>query len=124
MNSLFPILPTHRDGDGDSLQYAIYPVYPNTNLQNVLDYALDLMSTWTDNYIWNLDPFVLNLDSSTPKIYGVMDMGEDSGVSPDEWVVVGVLWHVSKRFQDIVIRYSSRLAQLIEVFKTQTENSC
>lgn len=100
----FPTLPIQRNDDGDSLQYAIYPVYPDTNLKNILDYTLDLMSTWTDNYIWNLDSFTLTLDSSTPRLYGNMDLGQDSGVSLDEWAVVGVLWQVSKRFKDIVIK--------------------
>ena len=31
-------------------------------------------------------------------------MGEDGGVSLDEWVVVGVLWQVSKRFENVIIR--------------------
>jgi SGT1 protein len=105
MSTSFPILPMPRSSDGDILQYAIYPVYPNTNLKNVLDYTLDLMSTWTDNYIWNLDPFTLNVDLATPKLHGMMNMGEDSGVALDEWVVVGVLWHVSKRFPNVVIRF-------------------
>ena len=124
MPSSFPTLPIHGSGDGDSLQYAIYPVYPDTNLKNILDYTLDLMSTWTDNYIWNLDPFTLNLDSSTPKLHGNMDMGEDSGVSLDEWVVVGILWQVSKRFPNVIIRLHSPSASLMEVFKIQTESLC
>jgi len=106
MSTSFPILPLQISGDGDSLHYAIYPVFPDVNLKNVLDYTLDLMATWTDNYIWNLDPFTLSLDSSLPRLHGMMDMGEDSGVSPDEWVVVGVLWHISKRFPTVVIRCS------------------
>src|SRR5579862_7767136 len=100
----FPILPIQRTSEGDILQYSIYPVYPDVNLKNVLDYTLDLMSTWTDNYIWNLDPFNLTLDPSVPRLHGSMDLGEDSGASPDEWIVVGVFWQVSKRFHDIVIR--------------------
>lgn len=101
----FPILPVRTGGRGDILEYAIYSLYPDTNLKNILDYTLDLMSTWTDNYIWNLDPFTLTLEPSTPRLHGTIDMGEDSGASLDEWVVVGVLWQVSKRFHDIVIRY-------------------
>jgi len=101
----FPILPTRQTDEGDTLQYAVYPIYPDVNLKNVMDYALDLMSTWTDNYIWNLDSFTLNLDPSVPRLYGSMDLGEDSTASPDEWIVVGVLWQVSKRFHDIVIRW-------------------
>ena len=62
------------------------------------------MSTWTDSYIWNLEPFTLTLDSNPPRLHGTMDIGEDSGVSPDEWVVVGVLWHISKLFPNVVIR--------------------
>jgi hypothetical protein len=100
----FPILPVQRNTDGDILEYAIYPVYPDTNLQTVLDYTLDLLATWTDNYIWNLDPFTLQLDTSLRKLYGSMEMGEDSGISLDEWVVVGILWQVSKHFPDVVIR--------------------
>ena len=73
-------------------------------MKNVFDYTLDLMSTWADNYIWNLDPFNLSFDSSAPKLHGRMDMGEDSGVSLDEWVVAGVLWQMSKRFPDVIIR--------------------
>ena len=103
MSTSFPILPIPRNEDGNSLQYAVYPIYPDVNLQNILDYALDLMSTWTDNYIWNLDPFTLFLDSSSPKLHGSMDLGEDSGVCPDEWIVVGVFWQISTRFNDIVV---------------------
>jgi SGT1 protein len=124
MTTSFPTLPIQGSGDGDSLQYSVYPVYPDTNFRNVLDYTLDLMSTWTDNYIWNLDPFTLNLDSSAVKLYGMMDMGEDSGVSLDEWVVVGVLWQVSKRFPNVIIRYNLHSSPLIVVFKMQMENSC
>jgi hypothetical protein len=102
----FPILPIQRTGEGDALQYAIYPVYSDVNLKNVLDYTLDLISTWTDDYIWNSDPFTLSLDPSVPKLQGSMDLGEDSGASPDEWVVVGALWQVSKRFHDVIIRHS------------------
>jgi hypothetical protein len=104
MSTSFPTLPIQTNGDGDSLHYAIYPVYPDVNLKNILDYTLDLMSTWTDDYIWNLDPFTLNPESNPPRLHGTMDMGEDSGVSPDEWVVVGVLWHISKLFPNVVIR--------------------
>ena len=99
-------------------------MYTDINLRNVLDYTLDLMSTWTDNYIWNLDPFTLDLDSSAMKLYGMMDMGEDSGVSLDEWAVVGVLWQVSKRFPNVIIRYNLYSSPLIVVFKMQMENSC
>lgn len=106
MSTSFPILPVQTTGDGDSLHYAIYPVYPDVNLKNILDYTLDMMATWTDNYIWNLDPFTLALDSNPPRLHGTMDMGEDSGVSPDEWVVVGVLWNISRRFPNVVIRCS------------------
>jgi SGT1 protein len=104
MNQQFPILPVQANTDGDVLEYAIFPVYPDTNLQNVLDYTLDLLHTWTDNYIWNLSPFTLNLDTSARKLYGSMEMGEDSCVSLDEWVVVGILWQVSKHFPDIVVQ--------------------
>jgi hypothetical protein len=120
----FPTLPIHGSAHGDSLHYAIYPVYPDANLKNILDYTLDLMSTWTDNYIWNLDPFTLNLDSSTPKLHGLMDMGEDSAVSLDEWVVLGVLWQVSKRFPNVIIRQDSRYSSLMVVFKMQMESLC
>jgi len=106
MSTSFPILPLQTSGDGDSLHYAIYPVFADVNLKNILDYTLDMMATWTDNYIWNLDPFTLTLDSNPPRLRGTMDMGEDSGVSPDEWVVVGVLWHISKRFPNVLIRCS------------------
>jgi hypothetical protein len=105
MSTSFPTLPIQRNDDGESLRYSIYPVYPDTNLKNILDYTLDLMSTWADNYIWNLDSFTLSLDPSSPKLHGSMDLGQDSGVSLDEWIVVGVLWQVSKRFKDIVIKY-------------------
>ena len=101
----FPVLPLQTSNGPDTLQYAIYPVHPDTNLKNVLDYTLDLMSTWTDNYIWNLDPFTLAYDPSAPRLHGTMDMGEDSSISLDEWVVVGVFWQISKRFTDVVIRY-------------------
>jgi hypothetical protein len=104
MNQQFPILPVQASTDGDMLEYAIFPVYPDTNLQNVLDYTLDLLDTWTYNYIWNLNPFTLNLDTSARKLHGSMQMGEDAGVSLDEWVVVGILWQVSKHFPDIVIQ--------------------
>ena len=104
MDRQFPILPIQGNTGGDVLEYAIYPVYPDTNLQNVLDYTLDLLSTWADNYIWNLNPFTLKLDSSLRKLHGSMEMGEDSGVSLDEWVVVGILWQVSKQFPDVVIQ--------------------
>ena len=104
MSSSFPILPLQKSSDGDILQYSIYPIYPDVNLKNVLDYTLDLMSTWTDDYIWNSDPFTLSMDNSVPKLHGSMELGEDSGVSPDEWVVVGVLWQVSKRFNNVAIR--------------------
>jgi hypothetical protein len=118
----FPTLPIQRNDDGDSLQYAIYPVYPDTNLKNILDYTLDLMSTWTDNYIWNLDSFTLSLDPSTPKLYGSMELGQDSGVSLDEWAVVGVLWQVSKRFKDIFIKYLPSKTVLSIAFKMSTAN--
>jgi hypothetical protein len=124
MTTSFPTLPIQGSSNGDSLQYSIYPVYTNTSLRNVLDYTLDLTSTWTDNYIWNLDPFTLNLDSSAVRLYGIMDMGEDSCVSLDEWVVVGVLWQVSKRFPNVIIRYNLHSSPLILVFKMQMENSC
>jgi hypothetical protein len=101
----FPVLPVQTTTEGDILHYAIYPVYPDTNLQNVLNYTLDLMSTWTDNYIWNLDPFTLTLETARPRLHGRMELGEDSGVALDEWIVVGVLWNISKRFPDVVIRY-------------------
>jgi hypothetical protein len=106
MSTSFPILPVQTTGDGDSLHYAIYPIYPEVNLSNILDYTLDMMATWTDNYIWNLDPFTLTLHSNPPRLHGTMDMGEDSGVSLDEWVVVGVLWNISRRFPNVVIRCS------------------
>jgi SGT1 protein len=99
----FPVLPLRQTGDGDILNYSIYPIYSDTNLQNILDYTLDLMSTWTDNYIWNLDPFTLALDSDTAKLHGTMELGEDCGVALDEWIVVGVFWNISKRFPNIVI---------------------
>jgi SGT1 protein len=105
MSGSFPTLPIRTSGDGDSLQYAIYPIYPDVNLKNVLDFALDLVSTWTDGYIWNLDPFTLTFDSAVPKLHGFMDMGEDSAVTLDEWIVVGVFWQVSKRFPSVAIRY-------------------
>jgi hypothetical protein len=107
MSTSFPTLPIQRNDDGESLRYAIYSIYADTNLKNILDYTLDLMSTWTDNYIWNLDSFTLSLGPSASKLHGSMDLGQDSGVSLDEWVVVGVLWQVSKRFKDIIIKYSS-----------------
>ena len=106
MNSPFPLLPMRANSESNSLQYAIYPIKQNVKLRNVLDFTLDLMSTWTDNYIWNLDPFNLHLDPTIPKLHGNMDMGEDSVVSLDEWVVVGAFWQVSKRFPDVAIRFS------------------
>ena len=105
MNTPFPILPIRKSNEGNSLQYAVYPIYPDVNLKNVLEYTLDLMSTWTHNYIWNLQPFTLQLDSTTPKLYGAMDMGDDSGAPLDEWIVVGVFWHISERFPNVAIRY-------------------
>src|SRR5579859_547020 len=110
----FPILPLQTTTDGDILHYSIYPLYPDTNLQNVLDYTLDLMSTWTDNYIWNLDPFSLALDSKGRKLHGRMELGEDSGVALDEWIVVGVLWNISKRFPNVVISYAPRLRRRVD----------
>lgn len=119
MTTSFPLLPIHNNADGDFLEYKIYPLYPSTNLQNVLDYTLDLMSTWTDNYIWNLDPFTLSMDPANEKLRGRMDMGEDSGVAFDEWVVVGVLWQISKRFQDIIIRYVQFVFVLTDYYSIQ-----
>jgi len=104
MDRQFPILPIQGNAGGDILEYAIYPVYPDTNLQIVLDYTLDVLTTWTNSYIWNLDPFTLKLDASGRKLHGSMEMGEDSGVSLDEWVVVGILWQVTKHFPDVMIQ--------------------
>jgi hypothetical protein len=105
MSTSYPILPIPGGSGGEFLEYAIYPLNTDTNLNNILDYTLDLASTLTDSYIWNLDSFALTLDPSTPKLHGRMDLGEDSGVSVDEWLVVSFLWTVSKRFKDVVIRY-------------------
>jgi SGT1 protein len=104
MSTSFPILPIQRTSDGDVLEYAVYPV-SEVNLQNVLEYALDLMSTWTDNFIWNLDPFSLMLDASMPRLHGTMAMGEDSGIGLDEWIVVALFWKVSQRFPNVAIRF-------------------
>jgi hypothetical protein len=105
MNRSFPTLPIHSSSEGDILEYVVYPVHSETNLANILNYTLDLISTLADNYIWNLDSFNLTLDSAGTKLDGSMDLGEDSGVCLDEWLVVYVFWQVSKRFNDIVIRY-------------------
>ena len=103
MDPPFPTLPIQRAGDGEILKYSIYPVYLDVNLKNVLDYTLDLMSTLTINYIWNLDPFTLQLNASNQQLHGEMGLGEDSGASFDEWLVVHVLWQVSKRFPNTFI---------------------
>jgi hypothetical protein len=42
MNQQFLILPVQANTDGDMLEHAIFPVYSDTHLQNVLDYTLDL----------------------------------------------------------------------------------
>jgi len=106
MSIAFPILPLHTSTDNDTLQYSVYPLSPDVNLRNILDYVLDLISTWTDSYIWNLDPFALQLDSSVPRLHGEMEMGEESRVSLDEWVVVAALWRASTRFPNVVIKYA------------------
>ena len=121
----FPILPLQRTTDGDILSYSIYPIYPDVHLQNVLDYTLDLMSTWTDKYIWNLDPFTLTLDTEGRKLFGRMELGEDSGVALDEWIVVGVLWNISKRFPNVVISYNPDIAVRLTVgYKTEMGSFC
>jgi len=111
MDSPFPTLPIRKSGDGDILEYSIYPVYPNGNLKNVLDYTLDLMSTLTMNYIWNLDTFTIGLDIPSGRLHGEMHLGEESGVSLDEWLVTYVLWKASKRFPNVFLRSSLKMCR-------------
>ena len=122
MNTSFPTLPIPSSNGGDFLEYAVYPLRGDINISNILNYTLDLISTLTDTYIWNLDPFNLSLDSSSPKLHGSMDLGEDSGITLDEWIVVYVFWQVSKRFDNIVIRYPIEDVDLVS--KILMENSC
>jgi SGT1 protein len=101
----FPVLPIQGNGaGGGSLQYNVYSVSPNADLDKVLHAALDLVSTWTRSYIWNLDPFSLQLNAAAPKLHGTMCMGDDGEVTLDEWIVVAAFWRLSQQFPDIVIR--------------------
>src|ERR1700737_1767420 len=99
----FPTLPIPSNGGGDTLEYAVYPVDPSTNLSNILHYTLDLVTTLTDNYIWNHDPFTLTLDTSGHALRGALDLGSVSGVMLDEWIIVYIFWQDSKRFDNVVI---------------------
>src|SRR5580704_9083469 len=107
VKKFLPVLRTPHCSTHGHLKYSIYPICPTTNLQAVRNYTLNLISTRTDNFIWNHDPFNLTYQSSpvsAGKLSGEMDIGEDSTVCADEWVVVGALWDMSRRFQDVAIR--------------------
>jgi SGT1 protein len=89
----------------NSVRYQIYPLQPGINLFEVCNWVLDLVKSRTNCFIWNYDAFHLDLSDDDSWLEGSMELGTDSVVCPDEWIVVDALWEATTRFPDIVARY-------------------
>lgn len=90
-------------------------------LKEYQKYALDLQEKWLKDYIWQRQPFTLELDKDTSEIgdhatRGNVDLSRRPGVSllrgrteygdsiEDEWVIVWLLREISNQFDDAWIK--------------------
>ncbi|KAI9844910.1 MAG: hypothetical protein M1837_005196 [Sclerophora amabilis] len=94
----------------DCVEYTLYIVSPKSHsnfdvharLGQVLAASNDLTSKLLDVYIWQRDPFVLELrdGEGTPYLHGQTNHGDSVD---DEWLIVYLLRELSRRFSDLWI---------------------
>src|SRR5947207_13372581 len=80
----------------NSIRYEVHALAPGVDFSKVRGCILDQIDSWTKEFIWNLDEFSLSLSDDGKRLFGTMELGQDSVVCPDEWLVVGALWQASE----------------------------
>ncbi|KAK5716521.1 hypothetical protein LTR15_009412 [Elasticomyces elasticus] len=104
----------------DCVEYIIHAIDSNlttlattsTRLKDILKVANDIQKKHTKDYIWQRDPFQLNLrpnlddattksQAITPHLRGRTDFGDSVA---DEWLIVYLLRELSRQCQDVWIR--------------------
>ncbi|RMD42303.1 hypothetical protein DV735_g2833, partial [Chaetothyriales sp. CBS 134920] len=91
----------------DSIEYAIYLLSETTDqgndsetrlkLRDVQKYVAELQKQWLKGYIWQRQPFSLELrkDDGVSYLYGCVEYGDSI---EDEWVIVWLLREITKKF--------------------------
>lgn len=102
--SIFPQNNTRRLPD-DTVSFSIYPDSPlsTTDLQTLHLQILHTLSPYTQDYIWQHQPFSLSISTGPPisHLHGKLRYGDNLD---DEWFVVFLLFQLSRAFPNLSIR--------------------